>query len=171
MWEKNRLAGGEALLWLWSAGFPGGGNSGSGYGLQGRRLGLADAAGLLGMGGLAVLGLARLRPVRAFSLAVFVLRFAIALAVILVFGAVPVQDFQTMYDAACQMAQGGGDYLRTDYFYNWAYQTGFTAYESLVIRLFGEGLFPLQLCNALWMAGTGSLVYAIARRLLSHPPP
>ena len=128
---------------------------------------LLTLLGLLGMGGLAVLGLARLRPVRAFSLAVFVLRFAIALAVILVFGAVPMQDFQTMYDAACQMAQGGGDYLRTDYFYNWAYQTGFTAYESLVIRLFGEGLFPLQLCNALWMAGTGCLVYAIARRLLS----
>ena len=40
---------------------------------------LLTLLGLLGMGGLAVLGLARLRPVRAFSLAVFVLRFAIAL--------------------------------------------------------------------------------------------
>ena len=98
--------------------------------------------GLLGMGGLAVLGLARLRPVRAFSLAVFVLRFAIALAVILVFGAVPVQDFQTMYDAACQMAQGGGDYLRTDYFYNWAYQTGFTAYEKPGDPPVWGGAFP-----------------------------
>lgn len=130
--------------------------------------GLFTLAGLLGMGALVALGLRFLRPARAFSLAVFTLRFAIALGVILLFGAVPVQDFKTMYDAACQMARGSREYLQGDYFYNWAYQTGFVAYEALVVRLFGEGLLPLQLCSALWMAGAGSLVYGIARRLLSE---
>src|SRR5699024_5763231 len=78
----------------------------------------------------------------------------------------PVQDFKTMYDAACQLARGSREYLQTDYFYNWAYQTGFVAYEALVVRLFGEGLLPLQVLNAVWMAGTGCLVYGIARRFL-----
>ena len=124
------------------------------------------AAGALGMGALVLLGLRFLKPAKAYPLALCSLRFLIALGVILVFGAQPVQDFKTMYDAACQMARGSGDYLQNEYFYNWAYQTGFTAYEALVIRLFGEGLLPLQLLNALWMAGTGCLVYGIARRFL-----
>ena len=61
-----------------------------------------------------------------------------------------------MYDAACQLARGSREYLQTDYFYNWAYQTGFVAYEALVVRLFGEGLLPLQVLNAVWMAGTAA---------------
>ena len=98
----------------------------------------------------------------------FLLRFLSALAVIPFVGAEPVQDFNTMYTAACQLAQGSHEYLSLDtcYFYNWAYQTAFVIYESLVIRLFGEGYLALQLLNALYMAGTNVLVYLIARRLL-----
>lgn len=128
--------------------------------------GLFFALGLLGMGALTWAGIRWLKPCKAFPVALFTLRFAIALGVILIFGAVPVQDFQTMYDAACQIAGGSREYLQTEYFYNWAYQTGFSAYEALVIKLFGEGVLPLQLCNALWMAGTGCLVWSIARRFL-----
>ena len=129
---------------------------------------LMSLVGLLGAAALVWLGLCFLKPCRGFPVVLFALRFALALCVILVFGAVPVQDFQTMYDAACQMAQGSREYLQNDYFYNWAYQTGFVAYEALVVKVFGPGLLPLQLLNALWMAGTGCLVYAIARRFLSE---
>ena len=124
--------------------------------------------GLGGMGALTVAGLRFLRPFQAFPIALFSLRFLIALGVILIFGAQPVQDFQTMYEAACQIAKGSREYLQNEYFYNWAYQTGFVAYEAGVIRLFGENLLPLQLLNALWMAGTGCLVYGIAKRFLSE---
>ena len=86
------------------------------------------AMGLLGMGALTWAGIRWLRPCKAFPIALFTLRFAIALGVILVFGAAPIQDFQTMYDAACQIAGGSREYLQTEYFYNWAYQTGFSAY-------------------------------------------
>ena len=133
---------------------------------KGGAWGLLALVGLALAGAATVAGLRFLEPHRAFPAALFSLRFLIALGVILVFGAQPVQDFQTMYGAACQMAQGSREYLHNDYFYNWAYQTGFVAYEALVIRLFGESLLPLQICNALWMAGTGCLVYAIAKRLL-----
>ena len=103
-----------------------------------------------------------------FPLFLFLLRFLSALAVILLIGAEPVQDFNTMYTAACQLARGSHEYLYLDtcYFYNWAYQTAFVVYESLVIRLFGEGYLALQLLNALYMGGTAVLVYAIAKRLL-----
>ena len=127
------------------------------------------ALGLLGMGALTWLGISRLKPWKAFPIALMTLRFVLALGVILIFGGVPIQDFQTMYDAGCQIAQGSREYLGTEYFYNWAYQTGFSAYEALVIRVFGESLLPLQVLNALWMAGTGCLVWAIARRFLGEP--
>lgn len=100
------------------------------------------------------------------ALAVFFLRFAAAMAVILLVGAQPVQDFNTMYTAAQELAQGGRSYLENIYFYNWAYQTGFVVYESVLLRLFGPGQFSLQVMNALWLGGIGALVSGIAHRLL-----
>ena len=133
---------------------------------------LFTLAGLGGMGALVLLGVRYLKPARAFSLGLFTLRLAIALGVVFLFGAQPVQDFKTMYDAACQLARGSREYLQADYFYNWAYQTGFVAYEALVVRLFGEGLLPLQVLNAVWMAGTGCLVYGgFCRRQGPWRPP
>ena len=40
------------------------------------------------------------------------------------------------------------------------------AYEALVLTLFGPGQLPLQIMNALWMAGTGCLVYLLALEFL-----
>ena len=103
---------------------------------------------------------------RGTILALFLLRFALAMGVILLIGAQPIQDFNTMYLAAQDMARGSRDYLGDVYFYNWAYQTGFSFYESLLLRIFGPGQLPLQVANALWMGGIGALVYAIALRLM-----
>ena len=99
-------------------------------------------------------------------LVVFVIRFVLALAVILVVDAQPVQDFQRMYAAAQELSQGGRGYLNDLYYYKWAYQTGFVVYESLLLRLFGPGQFPLQVMNALWLGGIGALVSMIAHCLL-----
>ncbi len=102
---------------------------------------------------------------RKTALGLFLVRFVLAVAFILWLDSIPVQDFNTMYQAALQLARGDHGYLQNTYFFNWAYQSAFVAYEALVIRLFGEGLLPLQLLNALWMAGTAVLVYRIAARL------
>ena len=75
-------------------------------------------------------------------------------------------DFQTMYTAAQELAQGGRGYLDKLYYYNWAYQTGFVVYESLLLKLFGPGQFSLQVMNAVWMGGIGVLVHRIALRIL-----
>lgn len=129
---------------------------------------LAMLLGLLAMGAVVFLLCRFLTPFRAFPVLLFCLRLFLALGVVLLIGAQPVQDFKTMVQAAGQLAQGSREYLNDPYFYNWAYQTGFVAYEALVLRLFGQGTLPLQVMNALWMSGTGVLVYLIAKRFLSE---
>ena len=128
---------------------------------------LVSAAG--GICAAAVLALAvRLWPLgnRGTCAALFLIRFGLAMAVILAVSAQPVQDFNTMYTAAQDMARGGRDYLENVYYYNWAYQTGFAFYESLLLRVFGPGQLSLQVMNAVWLGGTGVLVFRIALRLL-----
>ncbi len=124
--------------------------------------------GLLAGAGVLWLCIRFLRPFRGFAAALFLLRFALAVFFILWLDSRPVQDFNTMYTAAQQLAQGSRAYLDSIYFFNWAYQSAFVAYEALVISLFGDGLLPLQLLNAAYLAGTNVLVYLIARRLVSE---
>lgn len=107
-----------------------------------------------------------LRSSRRFPAILFAVRFLLALTFILWLNSQPVQDFKTMYDAALQLAEGSHAYLDKLYFFNWAYQSAFVAYEAVVIRLFGASLLPLQLLNAAYLAGTNVLVYRIARRFL-----
>ena len=135
-------------------------------GLSGGLYVLMTLLGLLAMGAVLYLLYRFLRPMRAFPALLFALRLLLALGVILLIGAQPVQDFKTMYTAAGQMAQGSREYLSDVYFHNWAYQTGFVAYEALILRVFGQGTLPLQIMNALWMSGTGVLVYLIGKRFL-----
>jgi hypothetical protein len=127
---------------------------------------LVVLAALVGAAAVVLLCIRFLRPFRGFAWALFSLRFALALLFILWLDSQPVQDFNTMYTAAAQLAQGSHAYLEDVYFFNWAYQSGFVAYEALVIRLFGSSLLPLQLLNALWLALTNVLVYRIGCRFL-----
>lgn len=127
---------------------------------------LVVLAGLLAGCGVLALCLRYLRPFRGFAPALFLVRLALALCFILWLEPQPVQDFATMHTAAGQLATGSHDYLNNIYFFNWAYQSAFVAYQALVIALFGPSVFPLQLLNALWLAGTNVLVYQIAKRFL-----
>lgn len=99
---------------------------------------------------------------------IFAVRFLIAMALIFMIQTQPVSDFNTMYQAAINLSQGGRDYLDNIYFFNWAYQTGFVLYESVILRIFGTGQFALQVMNALWLGGIGALVYGIALHLMSR---
>lgn len=126
---------------------------------------VAVLLGLLAGAGALLLCLRYLRPGKGFTIFLPVLRFALALFFILWLKPQPVQDFNTLYTAAQQLAQGSHAYLDNLYFFNWAYQSAFMAYEALVISLFGPSPLPLQVLNACYMALTNLLVYLIARRL------
>ncbi len=105
---------------------------------------------------------------RVFPIALFFVRFFCALAVILVVGSQPLSDFETMYTAAVQLANGSHEYLQlsTQYFHNWAYQSAFVAYESIVLTICGEGYLPLQILNAVYLSGTTVLVYYIGKQVM-----
>lgn len=119
---------------------------------------------------LALICAKRIPSFGAFPVAVFALRFAIAGLVIAVVKTQPTFDFKTMFEAAKQLASGSHDYLDNTYYFTWAYQTGFVTYEALVVKIFGTGLLPQQLLNAVWMAGSGCLVYFIGRLFLPEKP-
>lgn len=137
-------------------------------GLDGGRFGLLTLAGFVLTGGGVALLWRYLRPQKAYPICLFLLRLLLAGLVAVMLATPPRDDFKTMYEAACRLAQGSREYLNDTYFFNWAYQTGFVAYEALVIRIFGQSLLPLKLCNAMWMAGTGLLVYEIGKCFLSQ---
>lgn len=135
---------------------------------DGGKLGLLTLAGFVLSGACVWLAYRLSRPMKIYPLLLFLLRLLLAVLVAVMLATPPRDDFKTMYEAACQLAQGSREYLNDTYFYNWAYQTGFVSYEALVIRIFGEGLLPLKLLNALWMAGTGVLVFEIGKCLFSE---
>ena len=98
--------------------------------------------------------------------AIFLFRFCLTALLSLALQTQPVSDFARTYTAAQQLVDGSKAYLQDFYLVKWPYQTGYVIYESLFVRLFGDNLFPLQLVNAVWMGGTGVLVYLIGCQLL-----
>ncbi len=97
---------------------------------------------------------------------IFAFRFLVVIFLSLVLETQPVSDFSRTYTAAHQLVDGSKAYLQEFYLTKWPYQTGYVVYESIFVRLFGDNLFPLQFVNAIWMGGTGALVYLIGCKLL-----
>jgi hypothetical protein len=95
------------------------------------------------------------------------LGFSLAFALAAALGAQtnPVSDFALIHQAARQVASGDFSFHELPYFQRWAYQTGFVAYEAGVIKLFGAGITPLLLGNALCMTSVSLLVYLLAKRV------
>lgn len=77
----------------------------------------------------------------------------------------PESDFKLLYDAAKLFSKGDFSFNQSEYFIDWGYQTGFVAYEGIIVRLFGEahGIFILKTLNCLWNTGITVLIYFIAR--------
>ena len=65
-----------------------------------------------------------------------------------------VGDMRSMYESAKQVALGNNIDAVT--------QLPFIIYQSLLIRVFGDTIFILQLCNILFCAGTSFFIYRIA---------
>lgn len=78
-----------------------------------------------------------------------------------------ISDFKTMYDAAQQVAVGDFSLQNTQYFFIWAYQTGFVLWEALLLKICNSMLF-IKLVNALMLAGINCMIYVLARRFTSE---
>jgi 4-amino-4-deoxy-L-arabinose transferase-like glycosyltransferase len=77
-------------------------------------------------------------------------------------------DFAMMYSSAVQAVKGDFSFSQNGYFSAWVYQLGFTMYEALIIRLFGENLFVLKLFNVLFCTGAVILVYKAAAHMFNE---
>lgn len=64
-------------------------------------------------------------------------------------------------------ARGDFSFHSDPYYSKWAYQMGFTLYQSLILSVFGEGTLVLKLINCVVTTGTVLLVHQTAK-LLFH---
>ncbi|MBB6695763.1 glycosyltransferase family 39 protein [Cohnella xylanilytica] len=101
---------------------------------------------------------------RVFLAVALGLGFLIRLAWILWNPTPPASDFQVMYEAARAAAAGDFAFSQKPYYTNFPYQFGFTMYQALVIRLFGDSLFALRLLNVLFGVGTAAILYLAGSR-------
>lgn len=102
-----------------------------------------------------------------FFLLLFVISAAVHFAAVFYIRPVPIQDFETMYNAAQQAAAGDFSFQNTQYFYLWAYQTGFVLWEALLLKLFGHAA-AMKIVHALMLSGINCMIYLLARRFTNE---
>lgn len=76
-------------------------------------------------------------------------------------------DFEVLYNASKQLANGDTSFQFTQYFELWGYQTGFVMYQAFILRIF-HSMFALKVMNVLITTGTCYLIYKIAKQFSSE---
>ncbi len=73
-----------------------------------------------------------------------------------------------MLDAARNIAKGNYEFNQSVYFTTWVYQLGFSFYESVIIRCFGDNIFILKLLNIFYSTGTVIFIYLIGAKVFNE---
>lgn len=115
---------------------------------------LAAAAGRAGSG----------RAWAWFAVLLTVFAFAVRLGFVMLADTQPESDFSLLYDAAAKLAAGQNVMNTSEYFMNWAYQSGYVLFLAFFMRFFGAGLMFFKILNCLMSAFTALMVYLLARR-------
>lgn len=105
---------------------------------------------------------------RTFLFLLIALAFSVRLVWILTINTPPATDFRAMYNGAVGIFYGDWLPIQREYFYSWPYQLGFTAYESFLLFLFGEGTSSIKFFNVLYGVGTVFFTYKIASLLFNE---
>ena len=105
---------------------------------------------------------------KTFCLILLLCALAVRCAWALLVDTQPESDFSILYQTARELARGVNPMNDDPYFQRWSYQTGFTLWMALLIRLFGDSLQMLKLTNALFSSLNVLLVYLLARRFASR---
>ncbi|MCX7920515.1 MAG: glycosyltransferase family 39 protein [Clostridia bacterium] len=81
----------------------------------------------------------------------------------------PISDYDLLYKAAKAINSGNFNYIKgIEYFQQWVYQLGFVVYQTLILKIFGEGYVVLKLLNVLFSVGTCVLVYLTAAKVFNE---
>ena len=104
----------------------------------------------------------KIKSEKMFLIILIAVAFSVRLIWILTVNTVLDSDYVLMYNAALKGANGDFSFSTSSYYSQWAYQMGFTLYQSLIISVFGKDPFILKLINCIISTGTTVLVYKIA---------
>nr|WP_240522378.1 MULTISPECIES: hypothetical protein [Bacillus cereus group] len=110
----------------------------------------------------------RFLTVNQFLLILIVTAFAIRLLWIIFEKTVPISDFSVMYESAQQAVKGNFAFITDEYYMSWTYQLGFTYYEAILIKIFGNHLFILKLFNIFWSVGTAVIIYFMGKTIFNE---
>lgn len=102
---------------------------------------------------------------KIYIISLFLIAFGVRIGWVIAVDTPVISDFYLMYNSALAAAKGDFSFSDTPYFQSWVYQLGYTMYQALIIKLFGEGTFYIKLINVLYSVGTTILVYKIAARI------
>lgn len=80
----------------------------------------------------------------------------------------PESDFLLMYNAALMAVSGDFSFGNSAYFTSFPYQFGFTMYEALIIKLFGNSIFVLKFLNILFSVGSAVILYYSASKAFNE---
>ncbi len=109
---------------------------------------------------------------KTMALLIGLMSFLLHLTFALITRPAPVSDFALLYRAAEQVAAGDTSFQNLPYFQHWAYQTGFVAYEAVIVKLFGPlAQTVLMALNCLYLAGTNVLICLITKKLTGDARP
>lgn len=105
---------------------------------------------------------------KVFLIGIFILAVITKAITVIITNTQPVSDFKMFYDCAVALQNGDKGWSKWTYFRDWAYQTGPITYYAILIKIFGTGLLPLKICNCIFMAGTNTLIYLIAKKITNE---
>ncbi|MDG0812622.1 ArnT family glycosyltransferase [Cohnella rhizosphaerae] len=109
------------------------------------------------------------RPGRnAFLVLLVAIGLGVRIGWILFNQAPPRSDFLFLYEAAREAASGKFDFAESAYFTSFPYQLGFTMYEAMIIRIFGDSLVALKVIGAAFNMGTAVILYFTGARLFNE---
>lgn len=97
---------------------------------------------------------------KLFYIMLFIIAFSIRLIVLLLLDIQPFSDFKTLLNASENLANGTNILNESSYFIDWAYQTGFVLYQTLILKIFNS-VFALHILDCLFTSGICLLIYMI----------
>lgn len=111
----------------------------------------------------------KIKSKKYFIIGLFAVSFIIRLIWVLNINSVPVSDFTQMYEGAQNILNGNTELVRnSSYFEVWVYQLGFSAFQSIILRIFGDSILVLKITNAFISACIPVVIYLICDKLKNN---
>ena len=98
-----------------------------------------------------------------YGLIIFLIALITKIIMIILVDTPPISDFAVMLRAGKLFAVNDYSFKDFQYFQSFPYQTIFSIYQGLIIKIFGTNIFILKLINCVFIAITNYLIYRIGK--------